>query len=81
MLTQYIISHELKQCQPTKISQHIAEQIDLTQYGLCDVQFFITDFAVVKTFRLIDGGMSRYMNNYGALETNSHVQQGPSLVN
>ncbi len=74
MLTQYIIARELSECQPVKISEHIASGIDMTQYGLCDVEFFITDFAVVRTYRLINGDLRRYIINGRQLETNNHVQ-------
>jgi len=73
MLSKYILQHDLATCKPEKIYKYIDDNVDLTRYGLGDVEFFITDFAVVKTYRLINGDLNRYPSNSGGLETNHHV--------
>lgn len=60
LLTQGIISsfinrHFINEIEPTDIEEHVLENIDLSMYGLKVHGFKITDFAVVKTFRLIGG--------------------------
>ncbi|HEX7012571.1 MAG TPA: SPFH domain-containing protein [Steroidobacteraceae bacterium] len=74
LLADYIIRHNLPECSPCVVSDHVTAQLDLSRYGLNDTQFFLTDFAVVKTFRLIGGNMERY--NSGPLETTSYVRAG-----
>ena len=76
IITQYIIVNALEDCTAYKISQYVADNVDLTKYGLADIEFFITDFAVVRTYRLIGGDMRRYLSNGNQLETTNHVPNG-----
>lgn len=77
IITQYIIVNKLIDCTAYNISQYVADNVDLTRYGLADIEFFITDFAFVRTYRLIGGDMQRYLQNGRQIETNSPVQNGP----
>lgn len=79
IITQYIIINKLEDCTAFNISEHVADNVDLTRYGLSDIKFFITDFAVVRTYRLINGDMRRYLTNGHQLQTSNHLQNTPSV--
>ena len=68
-IAHYIATHELRDCWPAKIEAAMLAQLDLGQYGLVDVAVFVTEFAVVRTFRLI-GDAGGYMYG-GALSTST----------
>lgn len=69
-LAEFIISHELIECSALALCQHVRDTINLEAYGLEDVRFFLTDFMVVKTYRLITGEMYKYAKNPSRLDTN-----------
>ena len=54
-VAKFIRAHTLDLCDPGEVEKHVTEDIDLSRYGIVDVEFSITDFAVVRTFRLITG--------------------------
>ena len=54
-VTQYVVTNDTKDCTAKAISEHVTTNLDFSQYGFEDVEFFLTDFAMVKTFRLING--------------------------
>ncbi len=53
-----------------KLSEKISESCDLSMYGLKTVQVIITDFATVRTYRLIGDYAAGYQNG-SALSTES----------
>lgn len=53
-LANYVAEHPAMHCNPKAIAEAAAEDIDLASYGLSDVQVYVTDFAFVRTFRLIN---------------------------
>lgn len=56
----YIITHDVKDCAPKEVLAYVLEQTDLGQYGLNLTKIFLTDFVITKTYRLIQGGLDRY---------------------
>ena len=64
VVSQYISTHELSQCEPDIIMKHVTEEINLKQWGLEGGKFLLTDFAVVKTYRFITGQINKYVNDY-----------------
>lgn len=60
LLADYVIRHNLADCAPSMVADHVTAKLDLSQYGLNDSRLFLTDFAVVKTYRLIGGNLERY---------------------
>ena len=53
---QFITSHDLDDCEPKDIQMEVAMKMNLATYGLGKEQFFLTDFAVVRTYRIMQGG-------------------------
>ena len=61
LVAEFVVQRTLSDCTPSAISTYVTTKIDLSQYGLNDTKFFLTDFAVVKTLRLVGGDMQRYV--------------------
>lgn len=60
-VTEYIIERNLDEVTPQGLSAYVRAKMNLEQFGLKDPEFFLTTFAVVKTYRFITEGI----NNYG----------------
>ncbi len=52
-VAEYINTHVATECSPAQISKAVNQTLDFEQYGLAEATVTITDFAFVKTFRLI----------------------------
>lgn len=70
-LASYIHNHDLSECAPRDIERDVVARLDLSRYGLGDVEVRITNFAVVRTYRFITGSPRDYMlgGNDGMLNT------------
>lgn len=55
------------------LGDKVASGLDFMRFGLCDVSFHITDFAYVKTYRLITGSADGW--DHGA-PLKTHVHDG-----
>lgn len=53
--------------EPDKLAQTVKREIDLSEFGLISVDFFLTSFASVKTYRIITGDLRQYANTDGEL--------------
>lgn len=62
ILSDYMATHSLAECAPSVVCRHVNNSLSLERYGLAGVKFFLTDFAVVRTFRLIDGDLNHYQS-------------------
>ena len=67
ILAAYIINHAFADCTPEKIMGHVSETMNLTQWGLSRGRFLLTDFAVVRTYRVITGEVHKWFDD--ALDT------------
>ena len=65
--SEYIITNDVEACIPEKIIAFVKAQIDLSEYGLNLTALFLTDFAKVRTYRLIQGDLNRYA--HAAIQT------------
>jgi hypothetical protein len=52
-IAQYVATSSPICCTPHLIEKHVGQTLDLSEYGLEDEQLHITDFAIVRTYRLI----------------------------
>ena len=52
-IADFIVTHKYEDCSPKKLQSAVNGTVDLNQYGLGGGVISITDFAAVKTFRLI----------------------------
>ena len=71
-IVKYVINKRLEDCNAYMLQKHIEDTLDLSQYGFADVDFFLTDFAVVKTFRLINGDIGSHYEDYVNMNRASH---------
>lgn len=55
LISRFIARSDFADCLPAAIEVHVTEHLDLKRYGLAGMEFFVTDFAAVRTYRLIQG--------------------------
>lgn len=60
VLAQVITQNRLEEISPTYIENEVFSRLSFKCYGLKLHGFFVTGFAVVKTYRLINGEMGTY---------------------
>jgi hypothetical protein len=65
-VARYVRARNLEHCEPADLEDYVVDQIDLSRYGLGDVEFSLTDFVAVKTYRVIDGSPRDYMVDHDA---------------
>lgn len=54
-VARFVSAHDLTDCLPPSIEAHVGAHMDLEQYGLEAGDFCVTDFAVARTYRVIQG--------------------------
>lgn len=59
-VSEYVQSKQIVEIKPETINKVINEKLKEVDYGLKDISFSVTTFAVVKTFRLIQDGSYMY---------------------
>lgn len=69
LVTKFIVTHTLAECTPSGIESFVEEKLDLAKYGLSNVEYYLTDYAVVKTYRIIQGFPKDY--TYGGDNLNT----------
>jgi regulator of protease activity HflC (stomatin/prohibitin superfamily) len=67
-VTQYIANRDVLDCHPDKLMAYVNDQLNFERYGLAEVEYAVTDFANVRTYRLINEGFATY--NGFSLATN-----------
>lgn len=67
-LAEYVAVNKLPDCTPQQLENHVRDAMELTAYGLSGQQFFITSYAIVRTYRLITGEFPAW-NHGGVLNT------------
>jgi hypothetical protein len=50
----YVAWHNLDECRPEMLQEYVTDNLNFEQYGLTGVEFKITDFVAVRTYRLIN---------------------------
>jgi len=55
VIADFIGLHDLAQCSPEAIEEAVRARLHLERYGLNSTEFYITNFAVVRTLRVITG--------------------------
>ncbi len=70
--TAYVVSeHRSHEVTPESIEAHLNEQVCFDEMGLTGVQFFITNFAKVRTYRLLQD-VTREWRTGDGLRTDQH---------
>lgn len=59
-VAKYVTGNPVTSADPAKIAAFVVKEIDLTKYGLSQIEVFITDLVRVKTYRIIND--SRYQS-------------------
>ena len=59
-VSEYIVTHDLVDCAPSAIQEHVNSIIDIKKYGLVSYGFVVIDFAVVMTVRLMNHEPNRW---------------------
>lgn len=67
IISQYVSQHNIYDCSPNKIEEETTQKLNLTKFGLSCDKVYITDFAAVKTYRLI--GEGGYFRDYANINT------------
>lgn len=65
----YVNANTLEDIVPQDIEDHIAESLDFSKLGLTLHSSSITDFAVVRTYRFINGEIGTYTDHSTRIET------------
>ena len=65
IISDYVSQHNVKDCTPNALQEATSEKLQLSKYGLGCGRIYITDFAVVRTYRLIGDTMA-FSNMVGA---------------
>lgn len=61
LVTNYVVTHSVDECTPEKIIAAVKATLNLSKYGLGDIDFFLTGFVSnVPTFRLIQDSLQQY---------------------
>lgn len=62
LVADYIATHTGDECDPHTVQQAINEIIlnKFTEYGLTEIRFLLTDYARVRTYRIIMGDMTKW---------------------
>ncbi len=79
IITDYFSTHQSEDCTMKLIREYTsADKLNFSHYGFIDVEFFLKDFAKVKTYRFISGPMEGY---YGGHISMSDTAGPPSASN
>lgn len=75
LVADYIATHMGNECEPHIVQQAINEiiQPDFSEYGLSDIKFLLTDYARVRTYRIIMGDMAKWSGRELTTDTADEV--------
>jgi hypothetical protein len=65
LVAQFVSGHDKSECTPEAIEQFVSQELDLAQYGLGSQEFYVTNFSVAKTYRLVTGEIRGWMRGSG----------------
>ena len=69
LITDFISSHTFDECKVQEIEAHVKSKMNLERYGVEGSDFFISNFAAVKTYRFITGEVRQWMRTSTQLDT------------
>ena len=52
-IAQFVAGRDLVTCTPASIEKHLYDKVEFEDMGLNGVEFYVTNFAVVRTYRLL----------------------------
>ena len=77
--SEYFATHTFAECTPTAVAQHMRSTLDLSRYGLGDTEFHITNFAAVRTLRVITGDIRSWSQGAMLNTSESDSDRGRAL--
>lgn len=63
LVSSFIGANNLQDVTSVSLSKHVMNNMDLSRYGLAGQEFYITSFAVVKTYRFITGDLPTWAHD------------------
>lgn len=68
LVSEYVATNDVDLCTPNQIERYVRAHLDIDRYGLGDPEFYLVNYARVRTYRLIMGELASWQ--YGdALST------------
>lgn len=65
VVAKYVATHSAAECSPSDIENHVVSQLNLDKYGLGGCEFYVLNYAIVKTYRLIQGELKSWQHSSG----------------
>ena len=65
IIAEYVGSHSSAECVPLDLEKKVRASLKLESYGLGAPEFFVTNFASAKTYRLITGEIKHWPKGTG----------------
>lgn len=53
LIADYIVAHSREFCSPEIIQASVNKALDFSAYGLSQAKIYLSDFAVVRTYRIV----------------------------
>ena len=70
IITRYVVNHAATDCTPEKVVAAVSASLDLSKYGLGDVDFFLAGYVSdIPTYRLIQDSLQTYYPSSTYLNT------------
>lgn len=61
LLTKYVVTHPIDDCKPGQLMDFVKTHLDLSKYGLADVDFFLIGYvSKVSTIRVINDSLQAF---------------------
>lgn len=70
----FVVTNEDDDCTPQILEAYVRDRLTLEEYGLRDPEFYVINWADVKTVRLLTGEL-KYWQNGNLLDTSRHDAQ------
>ena len=81
LVSSYISNNNFDDCKVPRIEDYVKSKMDIDRYGLSGSTFFISNFAVVKTYRFITGEVNSWLRSNTALDTDRMQNSNGTYVN
>lgn len=65
VIARFISAQPLADCTSDRVEVYVRDNIDLSRYGLSGQEFYMTQFATAKTYRLVMGEMGSWSRDAG----------------
>lgn len=63
LIARFCVSQDLVDAHPLAVETFVNDHLDFSEYGLGDVEFKLTDYVTVKTYRIINDSFHEFYGN------------------